>query len=85
MVSGLLLDFKFGTCVTGRSKWPVAPASAIAISMAILICDVLNIVSVLFKEFIDRFAVDALRCVPTLEQLLMTTVFLSSSSDKKGE
>ena len=84
MVSDLLLGFKFVTCVPGSRKWPVSPASAIAISMAILICNVLNIVSVSFAEKIDSSAVDALRYVPPLEPLLITTIFLSSSSNKKG-
>ena len=58
----------------------MAPSSAIPISMAFLICDVLNIVSVSFIEFVTSSVVNDLRCVPLLEQLIMTTVFLSYGS-----
>ena len=75
MVSGLSLGFKFVTCVPGNRKWPVDPASAIATPLAILICDMLNIVSFLFAEFIVISAVDALCCVPPLDQLLMKKLY----------
>ena len=77
MFSGLSIGFKFVTCVPGRRKCHVAPALAIAISVAILICDVLNIISVSLAEFIASSAVNALRCVLPLEKFLMTNVFLS--------
>ena len=83
MVSFLVLGFKFVDCVPGIRKWHIAPALEISISMEILICNVLIIVSVSFAEFIASSSVGDFPCVPPLEKLLMTTVFLSSSSDKK--
>ncbi len=84
MTSGVVAGLILVTGVPGNTKWPVAPASAIALSIGMLMWEELNIVSAVFVLLMDEAAsvvvVDAVAVDLLLAQLLVHMVASSSSS-----
>lgn len=84
MTSGVVAGSILVTGVPGNTKWPVAPASAIALSIGMLMWEALNIVSAVFVLLMDEAAsvvvVDAVAVDLLLAQLLVHMVASSSSS-----